>query len=162
MTPAEKTLGKWAWRSEERLADLGWEGFVAEARGRSQMSESVGTIPHKAARLLDYLRRKGAGVMMHAQVRQAARRGSHKSARDHTAFVCEELLEFCEQGYWVVLPLATVLDWPNLRLSPLGVVPQRERQPRLIVDYTCSNVNRETVRLAPPEATQFGRALQRC
>ena len=167
MTPAEKTLGKWARRSAERLATLGWEGLVAEARGRSQMADGVGAISHKAARLLDFLRRKGAGVVMQTppwtkdRVQQAARRGSHKSACDHAEFVCEELLEFCAQGYWVVLPLSAVQDWPGLRLSPMGVVPQRERRPRLIGDYTFSNVNQETVRLAPPEAMQFGRALQR-
>lgn len=167
MTPAEKTLGKWALRANTRLKILGWEAFVAEARGRSHLSEGVGTLPHKAARLLDHLRRKGVGVVMQTppwtkgQVAQAAARGSHKSATEHTEFVCAELLEFCQQGYWTVLPLSTVQDWPNLRLSPLGVVPQRDRRSRLIVDYTFSNVNQETVRLAPPEAMQFGRALQR-
>ena len=73
----------------------------------------------------------------------------------------EEQLEFCQQGYWTVLPLTTVLDWQNLRLSPLDVVPQRNRRPRLIVDNTFSRVNDETVRLAPPEAMQIGRTLQR-
>ena len=43
----------------------------------------------------------------------------------------------------------------------MGVVPQCERRPRLVVDYTFSNVNQETLQLAPPEAMQFGRALQR-
>ena len=62
---------------------------------------------------------------------------------------------------WTVLPLAVALSIPNLRISPLGVVPQRERRPRLIVDYMFSGVNQETIRLAPPEAMQFGRALQR-
>ena len=167
MTPAERTLGECAQRSAEKLAKLGWEGLVTEVRGRTQMAEGVGTIPHKASRLLNYLRRKGAGVMMHTppwtteQIQQAARRGSHKSARDHTEFVCEELLEFCAQGYWVVLPLSEIQHWTKLRLSPLGVVPQRDRRPRLIVDYTFSNVNQETVRLAPPESKQFCRALQR-
>lgn len=72
------------------------------------------------------------------------------------------MVDFCRQGYWrVVLPQDVVLDWPNLRVSPLGIVPQRDRRPRLIVDYSYSNVNAETVQLAPHEAMQFGRALQR-
>ena len=75
--------------------------------------------------------------------------------------MCEELLDFCEQGYWTVLPFSAICDLPDLRLSPLGVVPQRDRRPRLIVDYSFSQVNQETVRMAPPEAMQFGRALQR-
>ncbi|KAI2493227.1 hypothetical protein MHU86_21301 [Fragilaria crotonensis] len=97
----------------------------------------------------------------HEQIMTAAKRGCHKSARDHTEFVCEELVDFCRQGYWTVLPLDAVQHWPELRLSPLGVVPQRERRPRLIVDYTFSGVNQDTARLGPAEAMQFGRALQR-
>ena len=60
-----------------------------------------------------------------------------------------------------MLPYHEVRDLPGLRKSPLGVVPQRDRRPRLIVDYTFSNVNEETVPLAPREAMQFGKALQR-
>ena len=91
----------------------------------------------------------------------AVDRGSHRSAKDDVEFVCAEMLDFCDQGFWVVLPLATALTLPDLRLSPLGVIPQRNRRSRLIVDYTYSGVNEETARLAPPEAMQFGKALQR-
>ena len=41
------------------------------------------------------------------------------------------------------------------------MVPQRDRRSRLIVDYSFSGVNEDTVPLAPKEAMQFGRALQR-
>ena len=92
----------------------------------------------------------------------AVQRGPHKSAHDHREFVVfEEILDFCAQGYWAVLPCSHVRDWPGLRVSPLGVVPQRDRRPRLIVDYSFSNVNADTVPLAPNEAMQFGRALNR-
>ena len=60
-----------------------------------------------------------------------------------------------------MLPFSVVQDWPALRISPLGVVPQRNRRPRLIVDYTFSAVNPDTIKFAPPEAMQFGRALHR-
>jgi hypothetical protein len=92
---------------------------------------------------------------------QAAHRGSHRSAKEDVAFVCTEMLEFCNQGFWTVLPLSVALTLPHLRLSPLGVVPQRNRRSRLIVDYTFSGVNGDTVQLAPPEAMQFGKALNR-
>ena len=167
LSPAEETLSKWAAEASKKLDSVGWEELVRSARGTSQLSEGVKGLPHKAGRLLDLLRRKGAGVPMqtapwtHEQILAAAKRGSHKSARDHMEFVCEELVDFCRQGYWTVLPLSVVEHWPALRLSPLGVVPQRERRPRLIVDYTFSGVNGDTVRLAPKEAMQFGRALQR-
>ena len=51
------------------------------------------------------------------------------------------------------------LEW--LRLSPLGVVPQRERRPRLIVDLTFWGINLETISFVPKEAMQFGRSLER-
>lgn len=59
------------------------------------------------------------------------------------------------------MPWRVALTLRHLRLSPLGVVPQRNRRPRLIVDYTFSGLNDETVRLAPAEAMQFGKALHR-
>ena len=91
----------------------------------------------------------------------AIRRGPHKSSHGERAFVAEEMLDFCQQGYWLVLPYSVVRHLPNLRISPLGVVPQRDRRPRLIVDYSHSDVNHNTLPLAPREAMQFGRALQR-
>jgi hypothetical protein len=60
-----------------------------------------------------------------------------------------------------VAPYLAVCNLPGLRISPLGVVPQRDRRPRLIVDYTYSKVNMETIPLAPREAMQFGRVVNR-
>lgn len=62
---------------------------------------------------------------------------------------------------WTLLPAALVTGLQQLRLSPLGVVPQKDRRPRTIVDYTFYGVNDDTVPLAPHEAMQFGRALHR-
>ena len=50
---------------------------------------------------------------------------------------------------------------PNLRLSPPEVVPQRDRRPRWIIDYSFSGVNQDTLPLAPSEAMQFGHTLDR-
>lgn len=112
-------------------------------------------MPHRAARLLSHLRRRGASVLTSttpwgvARCDNAILRGPHKLAHDERAFVFEEILDFCAQGYWAVLPYTAV------RISPLWMVP------RLIVDYTFSGVNDATVPLAPKESMQFGRALQR-
>ena len=62
---------------------------------------------------------------------------------------------------WIVLPYNEVKHFPGLRLSPIGVVPQRDRRPRTIVDYSFYGVNDETCRLAPEEAMRFGQAFQR-
>ncbi len=145
----------------------GWGTTVEHLRGKSNVSEAVRRIRHKASRLLQHLRRKGASVWTTTvpwskrQCDEAVQRGPHQSAQADREFVFEEMADFCAQGYWAVLPYSVVRLWPDLRVSPLGAVPQRDRRPRLIVDYSFSAVNAETVQLAPPEAMQFGRALQR-
>jgi hypothetical protein len=88
-------------------------------------------------------------------------RGSHQSADEYLGFVEEEMTDFIRKGFWLVLPFAAVQHLPDLRILPLGVVPQRNRRPRLIVDYTFSGVNEETRKMAPGGSMQFGRALDR-
>jgi hypothetical protein len=48
-----------------------------------------------------------------------------------------------------------------LRLSPLGVVPQRDQRTQTICDDSFFGVNHETLALAPEECMQFGKALWR-
>jgi hypothetical protein len=62
---------------------------------------------------------------------------------------------------WVLLPARLILGERNLKLSPLGVAPQRDRRPHTISDYSFFGVNDDTIPLSPSEAMQFGRALQR-
>ena len=164
---AENTLGKLANQFALQLSSVGWNKLVQNVRGRSNITPSARRLPHKAARFLRHLGTRGAGVTLstapwsHERQTQAVLRGSHQSSHGEIEFVCEEMIDFCKQGYWVVLPYHAVASMPNLRVSPLGVVPQRDRRPRLIVDYSFSGVNADTLPLAPPEAMQFGRALQR-
>jgi hypothetical protein len=47
----------------------------------------------------------------------------------------------------------------NLRLTPLGVVPQWDRCPRTICNYSFFLINKYTVELCPKESMQFERAL---
>jgi hypothetical protein len=72
----------------------------------------------------------------------------------------DEFQDMVDAGQWLVLPYSAVRSLPGLRLSPTGVVPQRDRRPRPIVDYTFSGVNDATVSLAP-DSIQFGAALYR-
>jgi hypothetical protein len=124
-------------------------------------------LPHPANNLLVELRTAGAPVSFisaewsNERILQAIRRGSHKSASEYLHFVENEMADFIQKLFWVVLPFEAVKHLPGLRLSPLGVVPQRDRRPRLIVDYTFSEVNQDTDKKAPREAMQFGRALDR-
>ena len=92
---------------------------------------------------------------------EAMQYGAHSSAEDHKEFLRNELADMVEAGHWLVLPYSSVRHATDLRISPLGVVPQRDRRPRPIVDYTFSGVNEATVKLAPPESMQFGKALDR-
>jgi hypothetical protein len=87
------------------------------------------------------------------------KRGPHASAINHVEFLRDEFVHKTEKGQWVVLPVRLVLDKANLRLSPLGVVPQHDRRPRTISHYSFFLVNEDTVDLALAESMQFGRAL---
>ena len=139
---AEQTLGKWAIGASTRYQRASWREFIQAERGEPHLTKSVGSIQHRARRLLHHLRDRGArSVPMttapwtRQRILAAAKQGSHKSANDYVDFVCQEMVEFAQQGFWTILPLAIAITIPHLRLSPLGVVPQRNRRPRLIVDY---------------------------
>jgi hypothetical protein len=92
-------------------------------------------------------------------VNERLARGSHKSTDEHLDFVCHEMADFARKGFWTVVPYGLVKRLRGLRLSPLSFVPQRGRRPRLIVDLSYYGVNVDTLKLAPHEAMQFGRAL---
>lgn len=144
-----------------------WSRYVYQSRGRSHLARGVKRLPHRAATYLEFLRVHGSPVEVSDDPWSASllssrlERGPHKSAVEYADFVRDEMADFCDKGFWTVLPYDLVKDYPQLRLSPLGVVPQRERRPRLIVDLSFWDVNQNTVQHAPPEAMQFGRTLQR-
>ena len=144
-----------------------WGRFITNLRHRPNIHSSIQHLPHPAAPLLHALRNHGAPATLltppwsSTQLDQAANRGSHSSSLDHIDFVHEEMADMVEKGFWTVLPYHQVAHLPGLRLSPLGVVPQRERRPRIIVDYSFSGVNSETNKTAPRDAMQFGRTLAR-
>ena len=112
--------------------------------------------------------RHGVPILQHtppwtrARLDAAITRGSHPSTLTHSKFLREEMADMVEQKHWVVLPYSQALLLPHLCLSPMGIVPQRDRRPRIIVDFTFSGVNLHTLKsLAPADAMQFGRALDR-
>jgi hypothetical protein len=160
-------LGKYAAVSASVLNDKGWESLVVQTRGRSNLQDSIGKVQHPAARLLDHYRKVGAPILMKtapwslSRRDTAVKRGCHPSATEYKTFLRGEMTEMVRRGQWMVLPYSAVRHLPDLRISPPGVVPQRDRRPRLIVDYTFSGVNADTVPLAPKESMQFGTAFQR-
>ena len=120
-----------------------------------------------ACRLLLQYQHRGVPVKFHSapwseqQKDQALKRGPHQSCRNHLEFLSEEFCDMIRKEQWVVLPYQVANQLPNLRLSPPGVVLERDRRPRWIVDYSFSGVNQDTLPLAPSEAMQFGHTLDR-
>jgi hypothetical protein len=70
-------------------------------------------------------------------------------------------VDIIEKGQWILLPDKLIMNNRNLRIRPLGLVPQRERRPRTVCDYSFFLVNEGTIELCPEEFIQFGRALLR-
>jgi hypothetical protein len=65
------------------------------------------------------------------------------------------------KGYWAILPFSSLKHMLHLKLSPSGVVPQRTRRPRPIMDYSFTGVNAASLALSPSTAMQFGQTLPR-
>ena len=161
-------LGEFVARHTKLYSELPWREFVRRVRGAGDLRvKKEVRASHPAGDLIHRFETNGVPVVLKSkpwsQKTKDARskRGSHKSCDEHKQFLREEILDFVEKGYWTMLPFRLLKKLPALRLSPMGVIPQRGRQPRLIVDYSYYDVNQDTVRLTPAEAMQFGRALER-
>ena len=63
------------------------------------------------------------------------------------------------QGMVIVLTYFLLRNIPQLRITPLGRVPQINLRPQMINNYTFSGVNPGSHKLAPPEAMQWGQTL---
>ena len=126
----------------------------------------MGELPHEAAPLLDQMRKKGTPVKIYEppltpeQLAAAIAYGSHNSCNRDPSFLRTEMRDFVEKGFWIVLPLEDTVGLNGLRLSPAGLIPQRDRRDRIVIDYTWSGVN-EATRCLSPDSMQFGYALQR-
>jgi hypothetical protein len=159
-------LGEYIDRDAKLLRLLGWHGLVAHRRPLSDFSP-LDNVPHPARRLLRLYKHRGAPVKFSTppwtrqQVRRALSRGPHKSAHQYLEYLEEEFVDMINKGQWVVLPYSVVQHLPGLRISPPGVIPQRERRPQWIVDYSWWGVNEDTLPLAAMESMQFGHALER-
>mmetsp|Transcript_21332 Transcript_21332/g.32959 ORF Transcript_21332/g.32959 Transcript_21332/m.32959 type:complete len:780 (+) Transcript_21332:5035-7374(+) len=159
-------LGEYITADVALLQELGWSKFVQQLRSRSDFT-NLENVHHPAKRLLKFYRERGAPVKLSTQawtqqrIRTAMKRGPHKSCHEYMDFLREEFWDMRSKSQWVVLPYSVVKDLPGLRISPPGVVPQRDRRPRWIVDYSFSDVNAETLPLAAVESMQFGHALDR-
>ena len=161
-------LGEFIELDSTYLSDCGsWSDLFHHVKGRSNFSATLERLPHKAKPLLLRYANQGVPVLLStrpwtlAEKDAAIRRGNHPSTKAYAEFIHSEMTDMRKKGMFIVLPYDSVRNLPSLRLSPLGCVPQRERRPRIINDYTFSGVNPGSLKLAPPEAMQWGRTLNR-
>jgi hypothetical protein len=141
-------LGKYITCAESAyLLSSSWGDFIQRQRGDPEIPSNVQALPHPAAPLLSRIAKHGVPVLLQSspwsdeQKHTAILRGSHQSAKLETNFLRDEMADMVAQHFWTVLPYQHVQHLPTLRLSPMGVVPQRDRRSRPIVDYSFSQVN---------------------
>ena len=157
------TIGELIDLAIESYKRFGWQKTALMFRS-NDFAPDIDKLPHPAAPLLQRVAKNGAPVVIssepwsRAKLDARAARGCHSSANDYKEFLGEEYLDFGRKGFWVLLPYDVIKDEPGLRLSPVGVVPQDGRRPRIIVDYSYWDINDETLKLSPEGAMQFGTA----
>ena len=165
---SDDRLGTYIQAASKKLRDArSWNQFILSVRGTSDIHPSISTINHPANISLEHLRNYGAPITVSshpwtlAQKDNAIERGSHPSTLAHAPFLREEMADMVSQHFWVVVEYTLVRHLNKLRLSPMGVVPQRDSRPRPIVDYTYSGINANTNSPSPTESMQFGHTLDR-
>ena len=140
--------------------------FFRHQQGRGSTT-NLPNVQHPATHLLRHISSRGAPVVIQTppwpahRTAAAVRRGPHKSAFEFQEFLRIEIADMMKRAFWTVLPCSRVKHLKHLRVAPFGVVPQFDRRPRTIVDYSFSGLNEETLKLSPNEAMQFGRVLER-
>ena len=148
-----------------------WETFVSTFRGPSYLAEALNDVAHPAAALLREWRDEGVPVHTSSlpwtdkQKDDCINRGCHPSATLHADFLREEMADSIESKFWMVLPYELVKHLEELMIWPAAVKDEHNRRPRLLCDHSWDwgwpSVNDTTIPHAPPEAMQFGGALDR-
>ena len=86
-----------------------WETFVNEFRGPSYLSPELDNVDHPAATLLRMWRDEGVPAETSIpewtleQKDSCVECGCHQSANEHSGFLREELADFIEDKFWLVL-----------------------------------------------------------
>lgn len=135
-------LGKLIKQQTKLFSSMSWEQYVNTLRGRGDLAPDGRNVQHHpAVGLLKHLSKTGAPAIMETPpwelklLDQRLKRGSHKSCTENLDFLRGEMLDFVKKNFWTVLPYRVLRDkykdklryLRDLRLSPMGVVPQRER-----------------------------------
>ena len=116
--------------------------FVKQFRGPSYLSSEPDHIDHPAAELLRQWRDQGVPADSDSppwtveQKDECIRRGCHYSATEHADFIRDEMANFVENKFWMVLPYDLVRGLPHLMLLPAAIKEEREHKPRLLCDHS--------------------------
>lgn len=116
----------------ELFTRLGWQKLIAHHRPCGNFV-SFHNVSHPARHLLRLYKHHGAPVKFsttpwtHHQVQRTLHRGPHNSCHNYLPFLHGKFVDMINKGQWIVLPYSVVQHLPGLRVSPLGVVPQRKK-----------------------------------
>jgi hypothetical protein len=113
-----------------------WDEFVPKVRdARGDFHLAAGKVPHPSVHLLNQFRIVGVPVSCSStpwsfsQKETALTHGPHQSARQRIHLLRQDFVDMIRKGKWIFPPARILLNELQLRLGPLGVVPQRDRQP---------------------------------
>ena len=119
-----------------------WSDLFHQVKGRSNFTAGLKQLRHKAKPLLLRYANQGVPVVLSSkpwtidQKDAVIIRGNYPSTKAFSEFIMSEMTDMRKKGMFIVLPYTSVRDLSPLQLSPLGCVPQRDRRPRIINDYT--------------------------
>jgi hypothetical protein len=125
--------------TSEFEAAASWEEFVTSFRGESYLSPNLEHLDHPAGPLLCEWRDHKVPAQTSSELWPIATRdacvvqGCHRSAVKHTTFLQEEMAEFIDNRFWVVLPYKLV---GNLPIVPKGLYPR----PDLLTLWTSNRI----------------------
>jgi hypothetical protein len=141
-------IGKYVSKHTALLRQLGWPAFVKALQHPIDIAPNIRNIPHSAAHYLHRLSTHGIPAPSMAtpwslnQKQDVIHRGAHSSAKHQfRQFLWEDIKDMMAKGFWTILPFHVIKHYPHLKLAPSGVVPQRTRRLRPIMDYTFTAVN---------------------
>ena len=132
ITTAPDSLGKHAKLHSRLFLSGGSDAVVRATCPRGDVLLQHGGKQHTALVLLSSCAKNGVPVVTSTApwseklLAQWVKRGSHQSCEEHKPFLREEMLDFVNKGFFTLLPWRLVKDPPGLRVSPLGIIPQRE------------------------------------
>ena len=102
---AYNELGTFITLATNNFEQFGWHETCRRMRSRSDITEDIGSLPHRAAPLLARLRLHGAPVILKSEpwpielIEKRFRRGPHRSALEYADFLQDEFLDFVPKGF---------------------------------------------------------------